>query len=78
MEEIIMVETKYGRIEGVDCGEYVEYRGIPYAKPPVGEFRWKAPQPLDAFDGVYQATEFKSRSMQDDGFSAPSLQQRLL
>ena len=71
MEEIIMVETKYGKIKGVDCGEYVEYRGIPYAKPPVGEFRWKAPQPLDAFDGVYQATEFKSRSMQDDGFSAP-------
>ena len=66
-----MVETKYGKIEGIVCGEYMEYRGIPYAKPPVGAFRWKAPQPPEPFNGVYQATEFKNSSMQDTSFSPP-------
>ena len=40
-----MVNTKYGMIEGIDQGEYIEYRGIPYAKAPVGDLRWKAPSP---------------------------------
>ena len=40
-----MVETRYGRITGVDKGDYLEYRGIPYAAPPVGELRWRPPQP---------------------------------
>ena len=34
------------------------YRGIPYATPPVGELRWKAPQPPAAWQGVRQAAEF--------------------
>lgn len=65
------IETKYGKIEGVDQGTYVEYRGIPYAKPPVGELRWKAPQPPEPFDGVYQATKFQAKSCQRDGSSPP-------
>ncbi len=66
-----MIETKYGRIEGVDQGDYVEYRGVPFAKPPVGDLRWKAPQPPEPFAGVYQATEFKAKSVQEDGHSGP-------
>jgi para-nitrobenzyl esterase len=34
------------------------YRGIPYAAPPVGELRWKAPQPPAAWQGVRPATKF--------------------
>ena len=30
----LMVETAYGKIIGTDMGDYVEYRGIPYARPP--------------------------------------------
>ena len=44
-----MVETAYGKIIGTDMGDYVEYRGIPYARPPIGELRWKAPQKPEAF-----------------------------
>ena len=59
-----MVQTKYGRIEGVDCGSHLEYRGIPYAKAPVGELRWRAPQPPEPFNGTYQATRFPCKAMQ--------------
>jgi carboxylesterase type B len=34
------------------------FRGIPYAAPPVGEFRWKSPQPLPCWSGVRDATRF--------------------
>jgi para-nitrobenzyl esterase len=34
------------------------YRGIPYAAPPVGELRWKAPQPPASWKGVRQAKDF--------------------
>jgi para-nitrobenzyl esterase len=34
------------------------YRGIPYAAPPVGELRWRAPRPAPKWDGVRTATEF--------------------
>lgn len=66
-----MIETKYGKVEGIDRGEYLEYRGIPYAKAPVGELRWKAPQRPERFEGVYKATEFRAKSMQREGSSPP-------
>jgi para-nitrobenzyl esterase len=40
------------------------YRGIPYAAPPVGDLRWKAPAPAAHWKGVRKATEFGSRCMQ--------------
>ena len=66
-----MVETKYGRMTGVDMGEYVEYRGVPYAAPPVGDLRWKAPQPPAPFEGVYEAASFRNKCMQTEGSSPP-------
>lgn len=66
-----MIETNYGKIAGIDKGDYVEYRGIPYAKAPVGELRWKAPQKPDPFDGVYQAFDFRQKCMQAEGSSPP-------
>ena len=67
----MIVETKKGKITGVDRGDYVEYRGIPYAKPPTGELRWKAPQPVEPWEGVLEATEWTCRAMQDTGPGAP-------
>lgn len=66
----MIAETKYGKIEGIDRGGYIEYRGIPYAKPPKGELRWRAPQEPEAWNGVYQAVDFRNRCVQAD-YSAP-------
>ena len=42
------------------------YAGIPYAKPPVGDLRWKEPQPVDNWQGVKECNKFGPRSMQPD------------
>lgn len=54
------IETKYGKIQGVACDDYNVYRGIPYAKPPVGELRWKAPQEPDPFKETFIADTFSA------------------
>ncbi len=65
------VKTKYGKLEGLDRGDYVEYRGVPYAKPPVGELRWKAPQEPESWGGVYQAVDFRNICVQESHLAPP-------
>ena len=60
------VATNYGRIRGVDMGSYTVYKGIPYAKPPVGDRRWRAPERCDAWEGILEATAFRSKCFQDE------------
>ena len=45
-------------------GEIRVFKGIPFAAPPVGALRWKAPQPVAHWDGVRKAEEFGPRCMQ--------------
>ena len=54
-----VVETSYGKVEGV-VGQrgVLAYKGIPYAKPPVGELRFKPPQPSEPWDGTLKALHF--------------------
>ncbi len=40
------------------------FAGIPYAQPPVGDLRWKEPQPLDRLEHLYEADHFQPRAMQ--------------
>jgi para-nitrobenzyl esterase len=47
-----------GLIAGVDIGGVHAYRGIPYAAAPVGQLRWRAPQPVPPWQGVRQAAEY--------------------
>jgi para-nitrobenzyl esterase len=58
--------TANGVLEGVVSadGKVRTFKGIPYAAPPVGPLRWKAPQPAAAWTGVRKATEYPARCMQ--------------
>jgi len=52
------IKTHLGTIEGKDDGKVKSFLGVPYATPPVGDLRWKAPQPIAKWVGVKKATEF--------------------
>lgn len=57
------IRTNSGLLQGVEMPECIIYKGIPYAKPPVGELRWKAPQPY-SWEGVRKADHFGGRCLQ--------------
>lgn len=58
------VKTNSGTVEGKDDGTVRSFLGIPYAAPPVGDLRWKAPAPAAKWGGVRKATDFGSHCMQ--------------
>ena len=66
-----MVKTNDGWIRGVDCGSYTLYKGIPFAKAPVGDLRWKAPVKNEPWDGVYEADSFRNKGVQTEGSVPP-------
>ncbi len=57
------VKTEAGYVTGAVIGEPGKevriYRGVPYAAPPLGDLRWKPPQPVTPWPGSCQCTEFK-------------------
>jgi para-nitrobenzyl esterase len=61
------VMTEYGLVQGVAEDGLTVYRGIPFAAPPVGDLRWRAPQPAAKWDGVRPATQFAPDPYQGDG-----------
>jgi len=62
------IDLPAGTIEGVKISEKDTtlrvFKGIPYAAAPVGELRWKPPQPVSAWAGVRSASSFGARCMQ--------------
>jgi para-nitrobenzyl esterase len=52
------VRIDTGELQGTVEGSVVAFKGIPYAAPPVGDLRWRAPQPAPAWTGVRQAAEY--------------------
>ena len=66
-----VVETEGGSVGGVAADGGFVFRGVPYAAPPTGPFRWQAPQPAPAWDGVRDATEFAPSCPQQAGPFAP-------
>ena len=58
------VRTRTGVYVGEKYKKTRIFMGIPYAKPPVGELRWKAPEPLPASDAVFEARNFGASAIQ--------------
>ncbi|MEV1003148.1 carboxylesterase family protein [Nonomuraea sp. NPDC050202] len=58
------VRTDKGVVRGEVLKDRREFKGIPYAAPPVGELRWKAPRPAGAWRGVRDATAFAGQCAQ--------------
>ncbi|KTD99989.1 carboxylesterase [Sphingopyxis sp. H038] len=59
-----VVEAPAGTLEGKTVGKVREFKGVPFAQPPVGPLRWKAPQPLPAWQGVRKAQSFGAACIQ--------------
>lgn len=47
-------------------GDVIIYKGIPFAAPPVGDLRWKAPQPVEDWEGVRACTEYSAAAVQPE------------
>lgn len=62
MEKVI--RTKLGKIRGVQEPHAIVFKGIPFAKAPVGELRWRAPEPVPPWSGVREADCFSDRALQ--------------
>src|SRR5580658_697883 len=52
------VKIETGRLKGVAHDGVVAFKGVPFAEPPVGDLRWRPPQPAKAWTGVRQASEY--------------------
>src|SRR4051812_31993984 len=58
------VKTENGILEGVDESGIKTFKGVPFAAPPVGNLRWREPQPVQNWNGVRKADKFGPRAMQ--------------
>jgi para-nitrobenzyl esterase len=67
MAQVTEASVTGGRIAGTAADGLGEFKGIPFAAPPVGELRWKAPQPVQPWSGVRQTTHFGDACMQSGG-----------
>ena len=63
---IRVAETENGLVRGIEAADprITAFKGIPFAAPPVGENRWRAPQPAENWDGVRDASRFAPIAMQ--------------
>ncbi len=61
-----LVTTAHGKIAGAldDRTGVYSFKGVPFAAPPIGDLRWRAPQPVQPWSGVRDAVQFGPRAMQ--------------
>ena len=68
-----LVHTSYGMVQGVQEGPISSWKGIPYARPPLGQQRFRPPQPPEPWSSVLQATHFGPMAMQPPSMPAELL-----
>ncbi len=71
-----LIEVEGGKIQGYYTDGLTIFKGIPFAAPPVGDLRWKAPQPVEAWDTILQATQYAAGPIQ--GEPSPDLSEDCL
>ncbi|RSM82474.1 carboxylesterase/lipase family protein [Kibdelosporangium aridum] len=59
-----LVTIEQGRLSGLQGEGCVVWRGIPYAEPPVGDLRWRAPRRAPRWGGTWRATDFGPQALQ--------------
>ena len=64
MNKTIEISIKNGLIRGREEGGSIAFKGIPFAKPPIGELRFKAPVPCGTWEGILDCTEYGPRPIQ--------------
>ena len=67
MRGIGIVKTSYGYVSGEEKNGITVFRSVPYAAPPVGDLRWRAPREHEPWDGVRECTEFGNIAWQLPG-----------
>jgi len=58
------IKTANGVVEGINDSGIHTFKGIPFAAPPVGKFRWREPQPVKNWNGTLKTDKFGPRAMQ--------------
>lgn len=61
----LIVQTINGKVEGYAKENLRIYKSVPFAAPPIGDLRWKAPQPAKNWTGVKKCTEFSASPIQN-------------
>ncbi len=63
--DMTIIQTDKGMIQGLQIADdLVQYRGVPYAAPPVGDLRWAAPEDHAEWEGILDCTEYQAMAMQ--------------
>jgi para-nitrobenzyl esterase len=63
---VAVVSVDGGRVQGASWKGGTVFRGIPFAAPPVGDLRWKPPQPVRAWNGVRESEPRPASCLQND------------
>src|SRR5580698_5659300 len=64
----VPIKTDAGLVDGSAQDGVMVYKGIPFAAPPVGDLRWRDPQPVTPWSGVKQADHFSPECMQTGAY----------
>ncbi|WP_186758598.1 carboxylesterase/lipase family protein [Echinicola salinicaeni] len=57
-KDLLQVEVAQGVLQGEEENGITVFKGVPFAQPPVGALRWKAPQPPVSWEGIREATSY--------------------
>ena len=67
----MLVETNSGPLRGVELNAVVSFKGVRYAKPPIGQLRWAPPQPTN-WNGALNASKFALPCLQPTSATQPN------